>query len=115
MPRLYCDLPLTPGDEVSLPAGAARHVQVLRLQPGDSLTLFDGLVHTDFHIDIAAAHAHDRGLELAALAVEQSDHHTGLQAQHLHMAGGTGWQAQRLAGGQRHGAMETGHRLYIRP
>jgi 16S rRNA (uracil1498-N3)-methyltransferase len=42
MPRLYCDLPLTPGDEVSLPAGAARHVQVLRLQPGDALTLFDG-------------------------------------------------------------------------
>ncbi|MFG6460599.1 16S rRNA (uracil(1498)-N(3))-methyltransferase [Roseateles sp. DXS20W] len=25
-----------------MPAGAARHVQVLRLQPGDALTLFDG-------------------------------------------------------------------------
>ena len=25
-----------------LPAGAARHVQVLRMQPGDALTLFDG-------------------------------------------------------------------------
>jgi len=42
MPRLYCDLALTPGEEVSLPAGAARHVQVLRLQPGDGLTLFNG-------------------------------------------------------------------------
>jgi 16S rRNA (uracil1498-N3)-methyltransferase len=42
MPRLYCDLALTPGDVVSLPAGAARHVQVLRLQPGDALTLFNG-------------------------------------------------------------------------
>lgn len=27
---------------MSLPAGAARHVQVLRLQPGDALSLFDG-------------------------------------------------------------------------
>ncbi len=27
---------------MALPAGAARHVQVLRLQPGDALTLFDG-------------------------------------------------------------------------
>ena len=42
MPRLYCDLVLTPGDVVPLPAGAARHVQVLRLQPGDALTLFNG-------------------------------------------------------------------------
>ena len=42
MPRLYCDLPLNCGDLVSLPAGAARHVQVLRLQPRDALTLFNG-------------------------------------------------------------------------
>ncbi len=42
MPRLYCDLALTPGDVVSLPSGAARHIQVLRLQPGDALTLFNG-------------------------------------------------------------------------
>jgi 16S rRNA (uracil1498-N3)-methyltransferase len=28
--------------QLALPAGAARHVQVLRLQPGDALTLFDG-------------------------------------------------------------------------
>lgn len=42
MPRLYCDLALTPGGVVSLPSGAARHVQVLRLQPGDALTLFNG-------------------------------------------------------------------------
>lgn len=41
MPRLYCPQRLEPGLLV-LPAGAARHVQVLRLQPGDALTLFDG-------------------------------------------------------------------------
>src|SRR5688572_27850811 len=42
MPRLYCPEPLTPGLVLALPAGAARHVQVLRLQPGDGVTLFDG-------------------------------------------------------------------------
>lgn len=41
-PRLHVDTPLSPGAEISLPPNAARHVQVLRLQPGDALTLFDG-------------------------------------------------------------------------
>ena len=40
--RLHIDLALHPGLELDLPAGAARHVQVLRLQPGDALTLFNG-------------------------------------------------------------------------
>ncbi|TJZ77431.1 16S rRNA (uracil(1498)-N(3))-methyltransferase [Chitiniphilus eburneus] len=42
MPRLYLDLPLASGAALSLPEDAARHVQVLRLQPGDALTVFDG-------------------------------------------------------------------------
>ena len=42
MPRFYCPVPLKTGDSLSLPAGAARHVQVLRLQPGDGITLFNG-------------------------------------------------------------------------
>ncbi len=42
MPRFYCPTTLTPGDLLDLPAGAARHVQVLRLQPGDAITLFNG-------------------------------------------------------------------------
>ncbi len=33
---------LAPGTEFALPAAAARHVQVRRLQPGDALVLFDG-------------------------------------------------------------------------
>jgi 16S rRNA (uracil1498-N3)-methyltransferase len=41
-PRLHVDLPLQSGLQLTLPAGAARHVQVLRLQPGDALTLFNG-------------------------------------------------------------------------
>lgn len=42
MPRFYCPVPLTSGALLELPPSAARHVQVLRLQPGDALTLFDG-------------------------------------------------------------------------
>ena len=42
MPRFYCPTSLTPGALLDLPAGAARHVQVLRLQPGDTITLFNG-------------------------------------------------------------------------
>lgn len=41
MPRIYSAEPLASG-EVLLGAEAARHVQVLRLQPGMPLTLFDG-------------------------------------------------------------------------
>lgn len=43
MPRFYCDTALTTGDTLDLPAVATRHVQVLRLQPGDSITLFNGM------------------------------------------------------------------------
>ncbi len=42
MPRFYCPLPLTAGAQITLPPTAARHVQVLRLQPGDGITLFNG-------------------------------------------------------------------------
>ncbi len=41
MPRFFCPTPLVPGDLLELPAGAARHVQVLRLQPGNAITLFN--------------------------------------------------------------------------
>lgn len=40
--RLYVELPLQPGTELVLPPGAARHAQVRRVQPGDTLQLFDG-------------------------------------------------------------------------
>jgi 16S rRNA (uracil1498-N3)-methyltransferase len=41
MPRFFCPALLRTGDLLDLPPGAARHVQVLRLQPGDSITLFN--------------------------------------------------------------------------
>jgi 16S rRNA (uracil1498-N3)-methyltransferase len=42
LPRLYVPLPLAEGQSLSLPPTAARHVQVLRLQPGLPLKLFNG-------------------------------------------------------------------------
>ena len=35
-------MPLTSGDAIALPPSAARHVQVLRMQPGEAVTLFNG-------------------------------------------------------------------------
>jgi 16S rRNA (uracil1498-N3)-methyltransferase len=42
MPRFYCPVPLAEDRSLELPAGAARHAQVLRLQPGAGITLFNG-------------------------------------------------------------------------
>lgn len=41
-PRLFVDLALAAGTVLALPERAAGHAQVLRLQPGQALTLFDG-------------------------------------------------------------------------
>lgn len=41
MPRFYCPTSLARDTLLDLPDGPARHVQVLRLQPGDAITLFD--------------------------------------------------------------------------
>ena len=41
-PRLYVSEPLRANGSLALPEAAARHAQVLRLQPGSPVTLFDG-------------------------------------------------------------------------
>ena len=41
MPRFYCPTPLQTGAVLELPPGPARHVQVLRMQPGQTITLFN--------------------------------------------------------------------------
>jgi len=41
-PRVFVEEPIAAPGVLELPGGAARHVQVLRLQPGAALTLFDG-------------------------------------------------------------------------
>jgi 16S rRNA (uracil1498-N3)-methyltransferase len=42
MPRFFVPAPLAAETPLDLPSGPARHVQVLRLQPGDTITLFNG-------------------------------------------------------------------------
>lgn len=42
MPRFYIDGDIFEGTLLDLPPGAARHVQVLRMQPGQNITLFNG-------------------------------------------------------------------------
>jgi len=41
-PRFFVAPPLHAGESCVLPPGPTRHVQVLRLQPGDAITVFDG-------------------------------------------------------------------------
>jgi 16S rRNA (uracil1498-N3)-methyltransferase len=53
LPRFFVDTPLAAPGEIALPPGAARHVQVLRLQPGDALTLFDGS-GPEWHAEVTA-------------------------------------------------------------
>src|SRR5437868_880763 len=75
-PRLHVEFPLRQHEELVLPAGAARHVQVLRLQPGDAITLFDGhggeheaevlrMGRSEVAVQVGARHPVDRELPLA--------------------------------------------------
>jgi 16S rRNA (uracil1498-N3)-methyltransferase len=43
MPRFYIDAPLAPGQLLDLPAEVAHHIHVVRLAPGDIVTLFNGM------------------------------------------------------------------------
>lgn len=76
MPRLYCPTPLAPGQALALPAGPARHVQVLRMQPGEEVTLFNGeggqwqatierMGRTDVHVRVVAFDDADREAAVA--------------------------------------------------
>ncbi len=71
MPRFHCPVPLATGQALSLPPGAARHVQVLRLQPGAVITLFNGeggefeatvtrMGRSDVEVEVGAHHAIER-------------------------------------------------------
>lgn len=76
MPRVYCDHALAIGEVLALPAAAARHVQVLRLQPGDALTVFDGrggeheavvehMGRSEVRVRVGLAHAIEREAPVA--------------------------------------------------
>ncbi|WP_066272976.1 16S rRNA (uracil(1498)-N(3))-methyltransferase [Hydrogenophaga palleronii] len=71
MPRFCCPVPLREGLALALPATAARHVQVLRLQPGHTITLFNGeggewdatitrMGRSDVEVQLGSHHAIER-------------------------------------------------------
>ena len=77
LPRIHCALPLATGSVIDLPPGAARHVQVLRLQPGGLITLFgsDGggefeatvehMGRSDVRVQVGTHHALEREAQRA--------------------------------------------------
>ena len=71
MPRIYTQHTLASDATISLDAAAARHVQVLRMQPGSDVTLFNGhggefeakvllMGRSEVQIQIGAHHAVER-------------------------------------------------------
>lgn len=71
--RIHIERPLRVGETFDLPPAQARHVQVVRLQPGDRVTLFDGagaesiaqvlkMGRTDVTVRVEAQAAVDREL-----------------------------------------------------
>ena len=52
MPRFFVPTPLEAGAALDLPSGPARHVQVLRLQPGNTITLFNGQTDGEYEATI---------------------------------------------------------------
>ncbi len=75
-PRLFVPLPLAEGQALALPPVAARHVQVLRLQPGQPVLLFNGeggehgatvqrMGRSEVEVLVGAHHAVDRELPVA--------------------------------------------------
>jgi 16S rRNA (uracil1498-N3)-methyltransferase len=91
-PRFFVDQPLQAGAQLSLPAGPARHVQVLRLQPGAAITLFNGdgaewpasvtqMGRSDVLVQLGAATPVDRELAFAvtlALGMPANERMDGL-------------------------------------
>jgi 16S rRNA (uracil1498-N3)-methyltransferase len=63
--RLFVDGPLVAGTEMTLPAAAARHAQVRRVQPGDLLLLFDG-AGSDWPATVLRMGRHDVRVQLGA-------------------------------------------------
>lgn len=73
MPRFYCPEPLNKNVELNLPGDAARHVQVLRMQPGQSITLFPG-------------NSPDSNYEYTATILEMGRQHVKVQVNEVSVA-----------------------------
>jgi len=75
VPRLFVPQPFAAGELITLPAAAARHVQVLRLQPGAALTLFNGSDGADWSSEIVRIGRRD--VEVRIGSAQQVDRELG--------------------------------------
>lgn len=66
-PRFFIDRPLRAGEPLALPASTARHVQVLRLQPGAPIVLFNG-AGGEWHATVAQMGRSDVTVQIGAHA-----------------------------------------------
>ena len=83
MARFYCPTPLHTGALLDLPSGAARHVQVLRLQPGQTITLFNGSDALEFDASIVRMGRSDVQVQVGA---EQRVERQAARSVHLALA-----------------------------
>jgi 16S rRNA (uracil1498-N3)-methyltransferase len=80
--RLFVELPLREaGQTFDLPAGPARHLQVLRAQPGDRVTLFDGQRDEEWLAEVTAMGRSSVGVRLLGAHAVQTE-----LAQAVHLA-----------------------------
>jgi 16S rRNA (uracil1498-N3)-methyltransferase len=80
--RLFVELPLREaGQAFDLPAGPARHLQVLRAQPGDRVTLFDGQRDEEWQAEVTAMGRSSVGVRLLDARAVQTE-----LAQAVHLA-----------------------------
>ncbi len=75
--RIFCDETLQTGLSLRLSDSAARHVQVLRLQPGSLIELFNGRGEAfTAHIELMGKHSVDITVTQALASVAKPSNHT---------------------------------------
>jgi 16S rRNA (uracil1498-N3)-methyltransferase len=72
MPRFYCDRALAIGAAFELPAALAHHVQVLRLEAGELLTLFNG-TGGEFTASIVTADRRHVAVEVKTFSAREAE------------------------------------------
>lgn len=72
MPRLYCNAPLSVNTQLDLPPPAARHTVVLRLRPGDDITLFNG-EGGEYIAEIVDIHKHGTTVKVLSYQARENE------------------------------------------
>jgi 16S rRNA (uracil1498-N3)-methyltransferase len=65
-PRIFLPQAFAPASALTLPAPAARHVRVLRLQPGETVLLFNGLDGAEWPAEIVRSGRHEVEVRLGS-------------------------------------------------